>query len=148
MHERKGSTMELTTNKHLFDYEQYNSMIANMTAMAKSGDADAELDIGDVKKTMDSFYDYVNTVDQTETRIKIAYALMEGAELRDAITLYDTSRRRAHECAIASARALNRYARFYNADRIFLGNDEDRYEVADFCLQVTVTMFQSGKVGI
>jgi len=137
--------MELTTNKHLFDYEQYHSLIENMSALAKSGDSDAAMDIGDVKKTMDSFYDYVNTVDQTEIRIKIAYALMDGAELRDAITLYDTSRRRAHECAIASARALNRYARFYNADRIYLGSDEDRYEVADFCLQVTVKMFQNGQ---
>ena len=137
--------MEFTTNKHLFNYEQYDRMVANMTVRAKTGDADAEMDIDDVKKIMDSFYNYVNTVDQTETRIHIAYARMEGLELRDAIMLYDTSRRRAHECAIASVRALNRYAHFYDAERIFLGNDKDRYEVADFCLQVTVEMFQKGQ---
>ena len=137
--------MEMTTNKHLFSYEQYNRMIANMTMKAKAGDADAEMDIDDVKKIMDSFYNYVNTVDQTETRIHIAYARLEGPELRDAIMLYDTSRRRAHECVIASARALNRYARFYGAEKIYLGNDKDRYEVADFCLQVTVKMFRRGQ---
>ena len=137
--------MEMTTNKHLFSYEQYNRMIANMTMKAKAGDADAEMDIDDVKKIMDSFYNYVNTVDQTETRIHIAYARLEGPELRDAIMLYDTSRRRAHECVIASVRALNRYARFYETEKIFLGNDKDRYEVADFCLQVTVKMFRRGQ---
>ena len=137
--------MELTTSKDLFNFEQYNRMVANMTVKAKSGDADAEMDIDDVKKIMDSFYNYVNTVDQTETRIHIAYARLDGPELRDAIMMYDTSRRRAHECVIASVRALNRYAHFYEADRIFLGNDKDRYEVADFCLQVTVEMFQKGQ---
>jgi hypothetical protein len=53
-------------------------MVANMTVKAKTGDADAEMDIDDVKKIMDSFYNYVNTVDQTETRIHIAYARLEG----------------------------------------------------------------------
>ena len=137
--------MEFTTNKHLFNYEQYDRMVTNMTVRAKTGDADAEMDIDDVKKIMDSFYNYVNTVDQTETRIHIAYARLEGPELRDAIMLYDTSRRRTHECVIASVRALNRYAHFYGAERIFQGNDKDRYEVADFCLQVTVEMFQKGQ---
>lgn len=132
-------------DKNFFDYDQYDKMIKNLTAAAKTGDADAEMDIQDIKRVMDSFCNYVNTVDMTEMRIHIAYARMEGTELRDAITLYDTSRRNAHEAAIASANAINRYARFYDAGKIFTGDVEDRYQVADFCLEVTVKLFQKGQ---
>ena len=136
---------KVNANKSLFDYNQYCKMIQNMAAAAKGGDADAEMDVNDVKKLMDSFFSYVNTVDMTETRIHIAYARMEGAELRDAIQLYDTSRLNAHEAAISGARAVNRYARFYGAGKIFTGDDSDRYQVADFCLEVTVKLFQKGQ---
>lgn len=137
--------MDKINNKNYFDYEQYDLLVRNVAATAKTGDADAEMDIQDIKRVMDSFCNYVNTVDMTEMRIHIAYARLEGNELRDAIQLYDTSRRNAHESAIASASAINRYARFYGAGKIFLGDSSDRYQVADFCLEVAVKLFQKGQ---
>ena len=137
--------MDKINNKTYFDYQQYDLLVRNVAATAKAGDADAEMDIQDIKRVMDSFCAYVNTVDMTEMRIHIAYARMEGNELRDAIQLYDTSRRNAHESAIASANAINRYARFYGAGKIFTGDVTDRYQVADFCLEVAVKLFQKGQ---
>lgn len=137
--------MDKVTDKTYFEYEQYQLMIKNMGEAAMKGDADAKLDIDDIKRTMDSFFNYVNTVDMTEMRIHIANARLDGPELRDAIMLYDTSRRNAHEAAIACAKAINRYARFYKAKPIFTGDPMDRYQVADFCLEVTVKLFKNAQ---
>ena len=58
------------------------------------------------------------------------------------VTRYDTQRRRAHEAAIASANMLNRISNMYGCQTIYKGSS-DRLEVADFCLEVTVALFQN-----
>jgi hypothetical protein len=136
---------KIDANKCFFDCVQYDKMIANMSKAARDGNADAAMDIDDVKRVMDSFCSYVNTVDMTEVRIRIAYARLDGVALRDAVQLYDASRRNAHEAAIASASAINRYARFYGAEKIYLGDTANRFEIADFCLEVAVKLFERGQ---
>ena len=37
----------------------------------------------------------------------------------------------------------NRLAKFYGLPKIFLGNINDRYEVADFCLDVVTQVFEA-----
>ena len=95
---------------------------------------------------MDSFVNYVTTVDMGETRILIAYARYDGEELRDTVEAVDNSRRIAHEAAISSVNIINQIATMNGVGNIFLGNPESRECVADFCLDVTVQLFQNRKV--
>ena len=137
--------MQLITDRNFFDKEQYKALSEKVAKAAAAGDADANLDINDIKKAMDSFFGYVNAVDMSEVRIALAYATMEGQELRDYVMMWDSTRRNNHETAIVNVRAINRYARFYGCGPIFLGDDSMRDEVADFCLQVTVEIFRQGR---
>ena len=138
-------SMQLVTEKNLFDKGQYVDLSDKIAKAAASGDADAQVDVNDLKKIMDSFFNYVASVDSSEVRIALAYATMDGQELRDYVTMWDATRRNNHEAAIVNVRALNRYARFYGCGKIFLGDDQNRDEVADFCLQVTVEIFRDGR---
>lgn len=140
-------TMERNTNMTgLFSFYSYEKTIKKMSEAAKAGDADASEDIQYLKSAMNAFHDYVLNVDMGETRIRIAMARYEGAELRETISAIDTSRRIAHEAAIAHASIINRYARVYCGDKIFTGDIEDRLQVADFCLEVTVKLFQERRM--
>lgn len=89
-----------------------------------------------ISDAVKSFVSYVNTVDQTENLINIASVRYEGEEYREKITQYDRMRRDRHEEALANVSMLNRIATMYNISNVFLGDVGDRYEVADFCLDV------------
>lgn len=62
---------------------------------------------------------------------------------REMITRYDRRRHDAHEEAIANVRLVNRLAEMYGVAQLFTGDDQERLQVADFCLDVTVQIFQN-----
>jgi len=130
----------------LFDLEAYNQLLSSCSDAASHGDDDAIEDLRVIKRATDSFHGYVNTVDMTETRIKVARFRSEGEELREVVEEADRARRYAHEAAISNAAMINRIARFYGVNKaIFLGDSADRYQVADFCLDVTVAIFKEAQ---
>ena len=53
----------------------------------------------------------------------------------------DHNRRAHHERAIIGVKRLNRFAEMEGVEKIFTGDVEDRYAIADFCRDVTVEMF-------
>lgn len=128
-------------NKKLFCLENYVKLAEALGAAAKTGDYDAQQDSRDFARACESFHEYVLNVDMSETQIRLAYARFEGAELRDRVSHYDSMRRAYHERAIANTSLVNNMARFYGIEKIFLGDNADRYEVADFCLQITNEIF-------
>lgn len=134
------------TNKDYFNYENYLMLIAKINDAVKAGDEDADDDLDVVTYAFDSFFDYVKNVDMSESRIKSAYIRYENKELVDTIMAIDRSRRIFHEAAIAQTNLINRVAKLYSVDKIFTGNIEDRLQVADFCLDVTVKVFQNRKI--
>ena len=144
--------MEKTTSfksEELFNLNAYNELLKLASDAANNGDEDAIEDVATIKKATDSFHGYVNTVDMTETRIKIARFRYESEEYREIVQEADRARRIAHEAAIANASMLNRIAKFYGIkDPIFLGDTTDRYQVADFCLCVTVALFREANGGV
>lgn len=99
-----------------------------------------------VEKDMCSFGEYVNAVMSMEVGINIARARLEGEELRDRIMQLDQRRRDCHEMAIVGVKRLNRFAEQFNVPKIYLGDVEDRYSVADFCME-TVNEFFSTRSG-
>ena len=86
---------------------------------------------------------YVTDVDVGETQIKRFYATLDGEELREKVEAVDRRRRRNHEDAIINCKLINRVAALYGIDPVFTGDPADRLQIADFCLDVTVELFEN-----
>ena len=118
-----------------FDYNSFQHLFEE----AKRSPEDLEL-IVDVVKSCNK---YVSTVDTMEMRIKVAQFRCDTAEFQEIVRDLDTQRRAAHEDAIACTNMLNRIAVLYNIAPIFTGDISNRYEVADFTLEVTTKIFEN-----
>lgn len=132
-------------NKY-FNYENYKTLISTLTSEKNVADAKAHMAFSTIEDSMNSFNDYVNCVNHCEVKIALAYATYEGQELRDYVTDLDQRRRRHHECAISSTSICNRIAGMYGVDNIFEGDVNDRFQVADFCLEVVNDLFTNRKM--
>ena len=85
--------------------------------------------------------EYVYAVHMMETALPIIRINYEGQELRDRIEKLDHNRRAHHERAIIGVKRLNRFAEMEGVEKIFSGDINDRYAIADFCRDATVEMF-------
>ena len=122
-----------------FDHAEYLKMF---DIISNDNGEFAKEDLEAVDDALTQCRNYVNVVDTTEQQIMLAGVRFEGEQFREMVTRYDTQRRHAHEAAIASANMLNRISNMYGCQTIYKGS-EDRLEVADFCLEVTVALFQN-----
>lgn len=121
----------------------YNAYVHLADKIKASGTEDAADDLEALNDAMTSFREYVNKVDAGEQQIVLAAVRFEGDEYREMITRYDRRRHDAHEEAIANVRLVNRLAEMYGVAQLFTGDDQERLQVADFCLDVTVQIFQN-----
>ncbi len=121
--------------KNYFDYSAFQ--VLSDKAAAEPDDLEI------IQDAIDSFTSYVKDVDIGEQQIKFAYATLDGDELRQRVAAIDTRRRRCHEAAISNAKLLNRLAEIYEVSAIFTGDFDDRLQVADFCLDITVELFEN-----
>lgn len=127
-------------NTMFFDHDAYIKLAEKVKG---SSEPDAGEDLEALNDAMTSFRDYVNRVDAGEQQIRLAAVRFEGEEYREMITQYDRRRHDQHEMAIANVRLVNRLAEIYGVTPLFTGNDQERLEVADFCLDVVVKLFQN-----
>lgn len=125
--------------KSLFNFSEYNHLFQ---VISSSKDEFAREDLETIDDALTQCRRYVEIVDTTEQQIKLAYVRFDGDDLREKVVNYDLQRRRAHESAIGSANMLNRLSNLYGCDKIYNGG-EDRLEVADFCLEVVVQIFEN-----
>ena len=95
---------------------------------------------------MESFHSYVHTVVKNETKFLLQSGNLEGQEYRDAIAQYDGNRHSAHERAISDVMLLNRLAAREGLPPIFTGDDTQRHQVADFCLELDQYFFQNRRI--
>ena len=126
-------------DKKLFNFGEYNHLFQ---VISSSKDEFAKDDIDVIDDALTQCRRYVETVDTTEQLIKLAYVRFDGDELREKVVNYDKQRRDAHNVAVGSANMLNRIARLYGCGTIYAGS-EDRLDVADFCLEVVVEIFEN-----
>ena len=126
-------------NKTFFDYGEYKHLFSVISA---SKDEFAKDDLEAVDDALSQCRRYVEVVDATEQQIMFAQLRFEGTEYREKIMQYDKTRKNAHESAIVSVNMLNRISANYNCQKIYSGSS-DRLEVADFCLEVVVTLFEN-----
>ncbi len=126
--------------RNFFDYDAYVQLAGRIKA---SDSPDAQEDLEALDDALTSFRDYVNKVDAGEQQIRLAAVRFEGEEYREMITLYDRRRHDQHEEAIINVRLVNRLAQIYGVSPLFLGDDADRLQVADFCLDTVVQIFNN-----
>jgi len=126
-------------NKY-FNYENYKELIKILKSNS-STDEKVTMAVKMMEDNMESFNDYVNTVVNGEVKIALAYATLEGQELRDRVMELDYRRRCSHEAAISSVGICNRIASMYGVGNIYEGEITDRYQVADFCQEVVNDLF-------
>lgn len=124
-------------------YFDHNAYIALAETLKRSDSSDAKDDLSALNDAMTSFREYVNRVDAGEQQIRLAAVRFEGQEYRDMISQYDRRRHDQHENAIINVRLVNRLAELYGTPKLFTGNDQERLEIADFCLDVMIQLFQN-----
>ena len=93
-----------------------------------------------------SIHAYVDAVVQGEIRIQMEGHGLEGQAYRDMITQYDQNRHNRHEAAIVNTRLLNRLAALYGLDPVFTGDDTQRHQIADFCLEMDQYFFRNRRM--
>ena len=95
---------------------------------------------------MEAFHRYVDTVVTGETKLLLQGSNLDGQEYRDAITSYDGDRHSAHEKAIGDAKLINRLAAREGLPPIFTGDETQRHQIADFCLELDQYLFQNRRM--
>ena len=123
-----------------------NEFVELINAIKNNPDEDDRMsDLNFADYCMTQFKEYVNTVYVYNYRMPIIYAMHEGEELRNMVTRLDINRKMAHDSAIAACKQLNRLCSNFYHTTIFCPKDEnDRYDIANFCAQVVVEFFLSG----
>ena len=106
----------------------------------------AQDDLDLVKGLMESFHSYVHAVVEGETDLLIKGSSLEGQEYRDAVSRYDQNRHASHENAIINVRVLNRLASEYNLSPVFTGDDTQRRQIAEFCLELDQYLFRNRRL--
>ena len=87
-----------------------------------------------------SFHAYVDAVVRGESEL-ILNSQREGKEYQEMISGYDQTRHSCHETAIINVRVLNRLAERYDLQPVFVGDSEQRHQVAAFCLELDQYLF-------
>ena len=124
-------------------YLNENALKDLIRRLSNSNDPDNKEDIDIVKGAMESFHIYVDTVVKNETKFLLQAGNLEGQEYRDAVLQYDNDRHSAHEKAIGDAILVNRLAARKGLPPVFTGDDAQRHQVVDFCLELDQYLFRN-----
>lgn len=120
--------------------ELYNKMLE----MAKEENDMLLMDL--IRDQVDNFRKYVNAVVEMEIRIPIArFRSTDAEDFQRFVERLDSNRRKIHEVAIDSCRILNRTCATMGLDSFYPGDLEDRYQVADFCMEIVSELFRNGQ---
>lgn len=112
----------------------------NFLALVEAySDDDMVLDM--IASNMNNLGNYVDSVYSMEYRIPILRARLDAVDFQDAVMDLDRGRRNAHEAAISSVKILNRVAGKAGLPPLYDGDVENRYQVADFCMEVVKELF-------
>ena len=125
------------------DESSLKELIRRLSA-GSGPDAREDLDI--VAEAMEAFHKYVNAVVVGETNLLFQGNTLEGREYRDAVSRYDGTRHSAHEKAINDAKLINRLAAREGLSPVFTGDDTQRHQIADFCLELDQYLFRNRRM--
>ncbi len=126
-----------------FSDRAYAELEAKVKQSAIGGDEDAMDDLGVLKKAVQIFAEYVYAVSEERIELRFAQGVVKGDEYREIVTHYDGTRHTAHEQAIVYTRMLNRIAKAYGVQPVFLGDENNRREIGSFCGEFSSWLFEN-----
>lgn len=134
-HKERGKNMT-TSNK--------DEMLTKISLLAQAvgnmdEDTDDMLDI--ISSDLRSACNYVESVYNMEYSIPIVRMRYEGQDMIDHIEALDSGRRHAHERAMMGVKRLNRFSRMFNLPDFYVGDENDRNAVGDFCMVLVKELF-------
>jgi hypothetical protein len=113
--------------------ERVSNLLNEIDRQCPVGDPLRKMMFDGVATGLRNFADYVNCVYNMETRVSIARFHSDGVEdYQRVVQELDTSRRNAHEAAIASANMIDRICNKFGVEPVY-GGSQDRIEIGDFC---------------
>ena len=127
----------------LFNDQEYLRFEALIKSKAAQQDQEAIEDIAFLKTAMLAFCEYAYKVNEEQIETRMAKGILTGAELREVVEHFDGTRHTAHERAIAQTKALNRMAKAYACEKIYLGDESVRLEIGSFCGEVADWVFSN-----
>ena len=127
----------------LFNDQEYLRFEALIKSKAAQQDQEAVEDLAFLKAAMLAFCEYAYKVNEEQIETRTAKGILTGAELREVVEHFDGTRHTAHERAIAQTKALNRMAKAYACEKIYLGDESVRFEIGSFCGEVADWVFKN-----
>ena len=90
--------------------------------------------------------DYVRRVNVLEIGLMVGKYNKEGSEYREYIEKLDKLRSSAHNALITNVKIINRLCKNNDLPPIYIGNEEDRIQVAEFAKQVVEELFTTRRL--
>jgi hypothetical protein len=94
---------------------------------------------------LDQCGEYVERVNTMTDLCNVGKFGMDGEEYRERMNSIDRSRSTVHNSLIANVKLVNRLCGLYGLEPLFLGDPEDRIEVAEFAMAVVAENFTNRK---
>ena len=127
----------------LFNDQEYLKLETLIKSKAVLQDREAIEDLAFLQTAMLTFCEYAYKVNEEQIETRLAKGILTGEELREVIEHFDGTRHTAHERAIAQTKALNRMAKAYACEKIYLGDESVRFEIGSFCGEVADWVFRN-----
>ena len=127
-------------------YLNADAMKALVLRVTTGGNAQSSDDAEILQDAISSFQAYVDTVFQGETQLLFHEHVSDGPQYREMVSQYDQHRHACHETAIINAKLLNRLSAMYGLEPVFTGDDTQRHQVADFCLETVQYFFRNRRM--
>ena len=127
----------------LFNDQAYLKLEEMIRSQIALNNPDAAEDLAFLKTALLAFCEYAFKVNEEQIETRFARDVLSGSELRDVVEHFDGTRHTAHERAIAQTKALNRMAKAYSCEKIYLGDESVRFEIGSFCGEVSDWIFRN-----
>lgn len=122
--------------------EQIIKKLAETNYAAVEGNKKVAFDF--ISGSLSSFPDYAQTVIGQETQMRMLNVMYSGEEFRDRTQTLDQTRRNAHNNAIGSINALNRFCKNLGLEPFADINTNDRHAVAEFVGDYVNEVYREG----
>ena len=127
----------------LFNDQAYLKLEEMIRSQIALNNPDAAEDLAFLKTALLAFCEYAFRVNEEQIETRFARGVLAGSELREVVEHFDGTRHTAHERAIAQTKALNRMAKAYSCEKIYLGDESVRFEIGSFCGEVSDWIFRN-----
>lgn len=98
-----------------------------------------------ISNTLKSCSKYVDLINQQEILVTVDKYALSKEVLLERIKSLDNQRRATHNGIISGLKLINRLCDSNNIDKFYSGDEEDRYQVADFAMELTNNAFVNRK---